>query len=173
MKVGSACFKRVTCFRAVRHSSPVVRLRCCCGAVAAFCRTSLLFSASFLRNTQCLLTTPFLLAASFLLPMWVSEPLVRGRFVRKGPHVQPVLSRDQFDVLVRKLEVPGITQQRDAPRRHDCKLVEVLDQPVPLELEYRLRRTHRDHDARAPGLAACADDRPEKGFRFLNCFPGE
>jgi len=84
-----------------------------------------------------------------------------------------VLSRDKFDVLVRKLEVPGITQQRDALRRRDCKLAEVLDQPVPLELKYRLRRTHRDQDARAPALLACADDRLEKGFRFLNRLPGE
>src|SRR5206468_465336 len=80
----------------------------------------------------------------------------------KAPHIQPVLSRDQFDVLVRKPEVPGVTQQRDAPRCV-CKLAEVLDQPVPLELKYRLRRTNRDQDARASGLFACREDRLEKG----------
>jgi len=102
----------------------------------------------------------------------VCEPLVCRRFVGKAPHIQPVLPRDQFDVLVRNPEVPGITQQRDA-RRRGCKLAEVLDQPVPLELKYRFRRMHRDQDARALALPARADDRPEEGFRFLNCFPGE
>jgi hypothetical protein len=113
------------------------------------------------------LTTP-------LLPLTpISEPPVRGRFVEKAADIQPVLSRDQFNVFVRKLEILGITQQRDAPRRCECKLAEELDQPVPLDLKYRLRRTNRDQDARAPGLPACADDRLEKGFRFLNCLPAE
>ncbi len=139
---------------------------------SAFCSTSLLSSASFLRSTQRLLTTPLLLTTPFL-STWGSEPLVRGRFVGKAPHIQPVLSRDQFDVLVRKPELPGITQQRDAPRRRGCKLAEVLDQPVPLELKYRFRQTHRDQDARALALPARADDRLEKGFRFLDCLPAE
>src|SRR5439155_17176106 len=104
---------------------------------------------------------------------WLSEPLVRGRFVEKAPHIQPVLSRHQFDVLVRKPELRGITQQRDAPRRCDCKLAEVLDQPVPLELKYRLRRTDRDQDARGPALFAGADDRLEKSLRFLNRLAAE
>lgn len=96
------------------------RRRAGCRGVAALCRASFLLSASFLQSTD-LLTTPFLLTAPFLPPTWLSEPLVRGRFVEKAPDIQPVLSRDQFDVLVGKLEIPGITQQRDAPRC-DCKL---------------------------------------------------
>jgi hypothetical protein len=144
-----------------------------CSGVAAFCRTPLLSSASFLQRTlQYLLTTPFLLTAPFSLPTRVFKPPVRRRFVEKAPHIPPVLSRDQFDVLVRKPEVPGVPQQRDAPRCV-CKLAEVLDQPVPLELKYRLRRTNRDQDARAPGFPACADDRLEKGFRFLNGLAAE
>jgi hypothetical protein len=119
-----------------------------------------------------LLTTPFLLSASFLPRTRVSEPLVRRRFVEKAPHSQPVLSRDQFGVLVGKPQIPGITQQRDA-RRCDGKLAEVLDQPVPLELKYRLRRPNRDQDARAPALPGCADERLKKGFRILNCLPAE
>src|SRR5713226_2606447 len=145
----------------------LARRRVRCRGVAALCRTSFLSSASFLQRTPYFPTTPFLLTTPLLPLTPISEPLVRGRFVEKAPHSQPVLSRDQFDVLVRKLETLGITQQRDAPRRCDCKLVEVLDQPVPLDLKYRLRRTNRDQDARAPALPACADDRPEKGCRFF------
>jgi len=126
-----------------------------------------------LLTTPFVLTTPFLSTASFLPLTWVSEPLFRGRFVEKAPHIPPVLSRDQFDVLVRKPEIPGITQRRDAPRRCDCKLAEVLDQPVPLELKYRLRRTNQNQDARALALPTCADDRLGKSFRFLNGLAAE
>jgi hypothetical protein len=55
------------------------------------------------------LTTPFLSTASFLPLTGVPEPLVRGRFIGKAPHIQAVLSRDQFDVPVRKPEIAGIT----------------------------------------------------------------
>jgi hypothetical protein len=134
---------------------------------------SFLSSASFLRRTLCFLTTPFLLTAPLLRPTRVSEPLERGGFVEKAADIQPVLSRDQFDVLVGKLEIPGITQQCDAPRRCECKLVEVLDQPMPLDLKYRLRRTNRDQDARTPGLPACADDRAEEGVRFFDGLAAE
>ena len=119
-----------------------------------------------------MVTTPFWRTAPFSLPAGVFEPPVRRRFVGKAPHIQPVLSRDHFDVLVRKPEVPGVTQQRDAPRCV-CKLAEVLDQPVPLELKYRRRRTDRDQDARASALSACPEDRLEKGFRFLNALAAE
>ncbi|TMI45549.1 MAG: hypothetical protein E6H41_00640 [Betaproteobacteria bacterium] len=118
------------------------------------------------------MTTPFQRTAPFSLPAGVFEPPVRRRFVGKAAHIQPELSRDQFDVLVRKPEVLGVTQQRDA-LRCVCKLAEVLDQPVPLELEYRLRRTNRDQDARASRLSACPEDRLEKGFRFLNGLAAE
>ena len=144
-----------------------------CRAVAALCCASFLSSASFLQRTPYFPTTPFLLLAPFLPPTCVSEPLVCGRFVGKAADIQPVLSRDHFDVLVGKLEIPGITQQRDAPRRRGGKLAEVLDQPVPLDLKYRLRRTHQDQDARAPCLPACVDDRPEKAVRFLNGLAAE
>jgi hypothetical protein len=113
-----------------------------------------------------------LLTAPFSLPTGVFEPPVRRRLVEKAPHIQPVQSRDQFDVLVRKPEVPSVTQQRDAPRCV-CKLAEGLDQPVPFELKYRLRRTNRDQDARASALSACPEDRLEKGFRFLNGLAAE
>jgi hypothetical protein len=88
------------------------------------------------------LTAPFLLTTPLLPLTPIFEPLVRGRLIEKAPDIQPVLSGDQFDVFVGKLEIPGITQQRDAPRRCECKLVEVLDQPMPLDLKYRLRRTN-------------------------------
>src|SRR2546422_6820078 len=143
------------------------------GGVAAFCCTPLLSSASLLQSTRRLLSTPFLLTAPFSLPARIFEPPVGRRFVRKAPHIQRVLSRDQLDVVVRKPQVPGVTEQRDAPRRCDCKLAEVIDQPVPLELKYRLRRTNRDQHARAPGLPACADDRLEKGFRLLDGLAAE
>jgi hypothetical protein len=119
------------------------------------------------------LTAPFLLTTPLLPLTPIFEPLVRGRFVEKAPDIQSMLSRDQFDVLVRKLEIPGITQQRDAPRRCEGKLAEVFDQPVSLDLKYRLRRPNRDQDARAPGLPACADDRVEEGVRFFNCLAAE
>jgi hypothetical protein len=120
-----------------------------------------------------LLSAPFLVTAPFSLATRVFEPSVRRRFVRKAPHIQLVLSRDQFDVVVRKPEVPGVTEQRDAPRRCDGELAEVLDQPVPLELKYRLRRADQDQDARAPGFLARADDRLEKSFRLLNGLAAE
>src|SRR5207253_1055392 len=134
------------------------------GGAASSTRFTAPSSASLLSGAALLLTA---------VVAWVSEQPVRGRFVGKAPHIQPVLSRDQFDVLVRKPELRGITQQRDAPRRSDCKLAEVLDQPVPLELKYRLRRTNRDQDIRARALLACADDRLEKSFRFLNRLAAE
>ena len=80
-----------------------------CSGVAAFYRTPLLSSAPFLQSMRYLLSTPFLLTAPFSLPTRVLEPPVRRRFVEKAPHIPPVLSRDQFDVLVREPEIPGIT----------------------------------------------------------------
>jgi hypothetical protein len=153
-------------------ASGLARRRVSCRGIAALRRTSFLSSASFLRRTPYLLNAPFLQTAPFSLPTGVVEPPVRRRFVEKAPHIPPVLSRDQFDVLMREPVVPGVTQQRDAPRCV-CKLAEVFDQPVPLELKYRFRRTNRDQNARAPGLSACADDRLEKGFRLFNGLAAE
>src|SRR5436190_875047 len=82
-------------------------------------RAPTLSSAPFLKRTRCLLNAPFLLTTPFSLPARVLEPPVGRRFVRKAPHIQAVLSRDQLDVVVRKPQVPGVTQQRDAPRRCD------------------------------------------------------
>src|SRR5882762_2130650 len=165
---------RRTCVRARGCSRRSTRL--CADAwvlgVAALCRTSFLSCASFLQSMRYLLNTPLQRTAPFPLPTGVIEPPVRRRFVRKAAHVQPAQSRDQFDVLVRKPEVPAVTQQRDA-RRCLCKLAEGLDQPVPLEPKYRLRRTNRDQDARAAGVSACPEDCLEKGFRFLNGLAAE
>src|ERR1700740_906469 len=156
---------------------------CCCSSrpvrgesfrlvVAAFCHTPLLSIASFLHRTPYLLTTPFFLASPLSLTTGLIEPLVRRQLVGKAPHIQSVLSRGQFDVLVRIAEVPGISHQRNAPRG-GCKRAEVLDQSVSLELKYRLRQTHRDQDARVPDLAAGAEKRLEKEFRFVNRLAGE
>jgi len=48
----------------------------------------------------------------------ISELLVRGRFVEKAPDIQPVLSRDRFDVLVLKLE--SLESPSSAMRRDDA-----------------------------------------------------
>ncbi len=54
-----------------------------------------------------------------LLPLTpICEPLVRGRFVEKAPDIQPVLSRDRFDVLVLKLE--SLESPSSAMRRDDA-----------------------------------------------------
>jgi len=77
-----------------------------------------------------------------LAPDGVFEPPLRRRFVEKAPHIQPVLSRDQFDVLVRKPEVPGVTQH--AMRAMCLQARGSTRSAVPLELKYRLRRANRD-----------------------------
>jgi len=43
----------------------------------------------------------------------VIEPPKRRRLIPKAPHIQPVLSRNQFDVLVGQVEISGITHQGD------------------------------------------------------------
>jgi hypothetical protein len=59
----------------------------------------------------------------------IFEPLVRGRFVEKAAHIQPVLSRDQFDVLplrryriyqcvrFRRPDGPWLRHSKNAARR--------------------------------------------------------
>src|SRR5437667_1737984 len=158
---GGGTAGRVQPARSVQDRHFAIKAR---GSAACSTRFTALLGASLLSGASLLLTA---------LVTWVSEPLVRGRFVGKAPHIQAVLSRNQFDVLVRKPQLRGIPQQRDAPRRCGRKLAQVLDQPVPLELKYRLRRADRDQDARGPALLACADDRLEKGFRFLNRLAAE
>jgi len=71
------------------------------GATVLFNAVLRAASASFLRSTQYLSSTPF-------LPSRGSLNHCTPRFVGKAAHIQPVLSRDQFDVLVREPEIRGI-----------------------------------------------------------------
>lgn len=100
--------------------------------------TSFFQLTSILELTPILQLTSIRLLALVRLPTLGLEPMERCCLASKGPDIQPALSRDQFKVLVRGLEIYGVGQQGDLVWRGLCKLLEVLDKPVLFELKNRL-----------------------------------
>ena len=90
--------------------------------------------------------TPLLLVTPLRLPTPFVQPREYRRPVPKAPDTQPLLLREERDVLVGYAEVPGVAQQGDLARRIAGQFLEEVEQPGPLVVEQRPRRTNVQKD---------------------------
>src|SRR5215831_19435752 len=85
---------------------------------------------------------------------FVPYPLERRRLVAKALNIEPVLSADELDVLVRYSKLLGVANESDPVIRILGHLAEADEKAGSLHGEHRVRRAHRDENA-----GACVPER--------------
>src|SRR5215831_8639685 len=97
----------------------------------------------------------------------VPYPLERRRLVAKALNIEPVLSADQLDVLVRYSKLLGVAQKGDPVVGILGHLVEADKKTRSLHSEHWVRRAHRDDNAGARMLERGARDDLQERARLL------